>query len=438
MAQVPGSFFRSKCGRIFLCAAALLALGAAPPQLAESQVQRRAWQPLIISGRELPVSFQNVRTSQIEVLAIQRGRPRPIPFQIDEVLPDGRYALPKGPQPIKDDSPGIFDSDDQIVAMISDFGERAESGSGLPQNTAEVEMTDPLDNSTRYVYVSTVESPWLSPIDYVDYDVRAGKIESEHYRLGFTDQLPTDFALQTRKNEGRPNLIDRLKSRIQAKIMMMANFHVTEGDVRNTLVAYTDGPIRVIKRMNHSVSIGFGIRSPGVASDDLFYRDYIDNPFDVSLPWVPRLIFGDIVVRAYLDFLNLQGYSLAWSGMQGKPVPIQPGTKVNPGDSNIDWLAFQGEGEVMVQTLLFGPDLGSVKRRLFYDYSNSSDPPEKQSGNHPGVGYVMTGWEDLTSGHHHFDSILLKAPARNFDPNLLLKELRTPPTVSIRAVESTQ
>src|SRR5258708_3845603 len=101
------------------------------------------WQPLIISGRQLPESFQNIPINRIEVLSIQRGgRPRPIPSQIDEVLPDGQYALPKGPNPIKDNSPGIFDSDDQIAVMISDLGERAENGNGMPQNTAEVGMID--------------------------------------------------------------------------------------------------------------------------------------------------------------------------------------------------------------------------------------------------------------------------------------------------------
>ena len=386
----------------------------------------------------MPPAIANSSIDRLQVMASFGGRLKPIPFQVDEVLPDGRYALPRGPEPLADDSPGIYDKDDELVLMVSDLGDRLNDLTELPEYSAEIEVIDPIDNQARYAYVAKVESPRRNPTDYVDYDPRTSRIESEHYRLTFTQELPNDFSLQSHKKEGLPNLIDRLKLRITAKILLgLSTFHLSEGDVRNQLVAYNDGPIRVIRRLRHSISIGFGIRSPSANSDAFFYRDYIDNPIEVNLPWVPSVIFGGITVRTYLDFINLGGYSLAWSGMTGPPVPIGPrlpGPAPAP-TTQIDWLAMRGENKTMVQTLVMPPEMASVQRRLFFWNSSTPDPPERLPGNHPGIGYMMTRWESLSSGRHRFDSILLEASDKNFDPDRLMHELTTPLAITVRAVE---
>ncbi len=47
------------------------------------------------------------------------GRFEPIPFQIDERDQRNRWALDQGPQPKLDDSPGVFDENDVLVADAS-------------------------------------------------------------------------------------------------------------------------------------------------------------------------------------------------------------------------------------------------------------------------------------------------------------------------------
>ena len=116
--------------------------------------------------------------SHLEVLAQHDGRLAPIPFQVDEVLPDGRYALPDGPEPLSSDSPGILDRDDEIAMMLSDFGDRASSPPReLPPDALEIETVDAASGAHRYAYIAAVPSPRLSPASYVSYDPARSTIE---------------------------------------------------------------------------------------------------------------------------------------------------------------------------------------------------------------------------------------------------------------------
>ncbi len=395
------------------------------------------WEPLIVKGARLG-PLLGARIDHFEVLALHNGRIEPIPFQVDEVLPDGRYALPSGSQQLRDDSPGILDNDDELVVMISDLGQRAAVADGIRPGTVEIEMIDPLDKSRGYAYVAAVPSPDRSLIDYIDYDVARHVVESEHYRLGFTRELPTDYALQNHKHEGRPNLVDRFKVRVSARVLAgLFTYRLDEDAIHNRVLAYKDGPVRVVRRLSHSATLALGIRSPEVTSEDFFYRDFIENPFRVKLPWVPRLIFGDIRARIYLDFIDLRGFTLEWSAMNAAGVKIgEQGSEqaVIDDPPPVKWIAFRGEGRVMIQTITPNPDLALIDRRLYYSNdSPPSSPPESYPGEHPGVGYTMTGWEKLSRGAHVFDSLLVSAP-EGFDPAKLLSELSAAPLVETRAV----
>jgi len=103
----------------------------------------------------------------------------PIPFQVDEVLPDGRYALADGPEPLADDSPGILDRDDEIAMMLSDLGDRAPpQAPELPSDALEIETLDSASGARRYAYVAAVASPRLSSVSYVSYDSADSRIEA--------------------------------------------------------------------------------------------------------------------------------------------------------------------------------------------------------------------------------------------------------------------
>lgn len=398
----------------------------------------RTWQPLVIGGAQIH-QLLGARISYLEVVALRDGRPVPIPFQVDERLADGRYALPYGREPVLDDNPGVLDAADEIAMMLSDLGPRVTAADVLRPGAIEIAVADPLGGPPRYAYIAVVEFPRRSLDRYVEFENERNVIESDAYRIGFTNEMPTDFALQERKGENRPNMIDRFKIRVSARVLNYFNLSLDEGRLINRLVAWRAGPVRVIRRIDHAMRLVLGIRSPEVVSYNFFYRDYVQNPFEVRFPWIPRILFGDIKVRIALDFTDLSGFRLVWSDMEREPIDIRATRGIAIlGESDtapsIRWIGFSGRGRIVVQTLAPAPILERIDRRLFFRHDPElSDPPERVPGESPALGYVMTGWEDLPSGTHHLDSLLVVA-RDEYSPDLLLRELSVPPLVECRVM----
>ncbi len=413
----------------------ILAFFAIPSTLFASP---RTWQPLIIKGGQAPQLCKRP-LNQFEVLAMRDGKLAAIPFQIDQINPDSKYVLPEGPQPVAPQHPGVLDAKDEIVMMIADLGERAKPEATLPPGAFEIAMSDPLGGPIRYAYIATDAHPILSPLHYVDYDAAKNSIDTDHYRFGYTRGVPSDYAPQSRKHEDGPNLLDRFKIRVRATVLKLFHFNLNEDKVDNRLLAWKVGPVRVVRLLTHSVRVVFGIRSPEVTNYDFFYRDCVENPFKVRFPWVPRVLFGDIKVRMDLDFTGLDGYAISWSRMHDGPLRIGDPKllKISQSDPpRVEWIALRGGGRMIIQTIAPTSDLQLLDRRLYFnDDPNIPDPPERVRGEHPGIGYAMTGWENLASGSHTLVSMLIDAP-QDYDADVLLREYQAPPSVAIRPVSS--
>ncbi|MGH7934126.1 MAG: hypothetical protein ACREQN_13325 [Candidatus Binataceae bacterium] len=397
----------------------------------------RSWQPLIVTGAQLP-QLLGAHEDQFEVLAISGGRLAPIPFQVDDVLSDGRYALPEGIERVSDDHAGTFRRNDQLVMMLSDLGSRAGAGAPLPDAATEIEVTDPLGGSNRYAYIAVVKAPLKSPVHYVEYDPAHDRIETGYYRIGLTGGWPTDFALKHGMDQDPPDLIDRFKVRTSVRVFGFFTYHINENSIRSRLLAWKAGPVRVIRRESHSVGLLLGIHSPAVTSMVFFYRNYLENPTKVDFPWIPRLIFSGIRVRVNVDYVDLRDFTLSWPGMTSPPIVVgsdspaeQALEHANPGPL-ADWIALRGDGRVMVQTLKPSADLALIDRRLYYRNNDTPDPPERYPGQHPGIGYVTTGWRNLSSGPHEIDSFFVIAPGQ-YNAALLVEELGNAPMVTVRA-----
>ena len=396
----------------------------------------REWQPLILKGSQLP-SLSGVDIGHLEVLAIHDGKAEPIPFQVDEVSHEGNYALPEGPAGKPGKPRPSFSPDDEIALMLSDLGEKGAPTAQLPSQALEIEVADPLGGPLRYAYVGVTGAPRLSDRRYVAFDPRTDSIETDHYRVGLSNGLPTDFVTQGRVGERRPNLIDRMKVRLTTLVIGLIRFSFSEDDIHSELLAWKVGPIRVVRRLSHSVNLLLGLHSPVFERNDFFYRDHLETPFKMHFSWAPRIFFHDIRVRIDLDFNVLSGYELLWSQMPMPPLKIGNQEMAQRlaamGSVPISWIAIRGAGRTTVQTLAPTPDLPLLNRQLYFnDAPNQPDPPEHIPGEHPGIGYVITGWEKLESGIHTFDSLLITTRA-DYSPDVLLKELHSLPVVTVRA-----
>jgi hypothetical protein len=389
----------------------------------------RDWEPLILKGYRFP-GLIGADLSSLEVAAVHHGKLEPIPFQVDEVSDKGAYVLPDGPEGSTERRTRLG-AKDEIVIMFSDLGERADGG--IAGKAFELEVSERDGGPHRYAYLATVATPRLSPRRYVSYDPSRNLIETESYRVGMPNGLPVEFALRNRGDEVSSNLTDRLKVRLNARVLHLMRFSFNEDDIRTAVRAWKCGPVRVIRRLDHSVDLILGLGSPVFERHDFFYRDMIRNPFVMDLPFAPRLFFGDIRVRIDLDFNDLRGYQVLWSGMASAPVRISdPPLRIGSSGAQVSWIAIRGGAHTTLQTLAPTPDLAILNRRLYFnDDPDRPDPPEHLGGEHPGLGYVITGWENLESGVHLFDSLLITAAA-DYSPDVFLEELRDPPQATVR------
>lgn len=407
---------------------------------APARASERSWEPLILKGARLSQLIGS-DISKLEVLAVHDGRLVPIPFQVDKRNRDGQYALPYGPEPTAADNPGILDASDEVSMMIADLGPRLDASAGysLPYDALEIDLHDPLGGPERYAYIAAADNPIRTSKRYVVYDSKRDQIETDSYRLGFTNDFPTDYAPQNRIGQGGPSIIDRFKVRVRAVVLRIFPFHLNENDVNNNLLGWKAGPIRVIRRLSHSVRLILGIHSPEVTNVDLFYRNFGENPFKVYFPWVPRLLFGNIHVRLDLDFRDLSGYRLSYSGMNGPPIAVGDARAEQQLEGNpprVRWVAISGHGHLIIQTFIPTPDLALLKFRLYYHNSPlSPHEPESLKGESPGIGYLVSGWDNISSGTHRLTPILLNTSA-NYDPRILLAELHTAPVVFVRPVSA--
>ncbi len=397
------------------------AVVAAP---ARAVASARVWEPLVVKGALLQPLLGKAE-AHLEVLAVHNRHLVPIPFQVDERLPDGHYALGHGPHPVASDHPGRLGAYDEMALMVSDLGNRADASDGLPKGALEMDVADPLGGRDRYAYIAAVARPVRSPVSYVSYDPVTERIETDNYRLGLTHEFPTDFALQTAMGQHHRNLIRGFQMETRARVFMLVPMHLTEADVSNQVLAYKTGPIRIIREQSHRVRLILKLHSPRVTSYEFLSRDEIDTPFTIYLPWMPNLIFHGIHVRTDMAFRRLSGEQVTWSapsggivraGTQAAQSALEPALSAAP----VKWTAFRAQDFLVMQTFAPTPDLKRLDFRLYY----------RNAAEELRIGYRIGGWGALASGHHTLDPVVLIAPA-SYSGQTLSRELEVPPLVRV-------
>lgn len=430
--------------RIFMRAAIALALAAACAVRGVAPAQgdhvEPAWRAIVLKGAAIPQLLGSPE-SHLEALALRGGHLAPIPFQVDEVLPDGRYALTEGPEPLSDDSPGILDRDDEIAMMLSDLGERASPPPAeLPANALQIEAEDATTHTLRYAYLAAVPSPHLSPVSYVSYEPARGAVDGGSYRMTFRGDFPIGLALRNGRGNFSSSLIEGTQVQVAARILKLFKLRLNASGVANGVMAWHRGPVRVIRRVSHSVKLLFGIESPRVFSDEIFYRDYAEDSFLARVPWLPRLFFDDVQMRTWLDFVGVEDFALGWRANEwrvlapeSKRAALAAELRDEP---EMKWLALRGRGKLVLQTFMPSPDFETLRRRLYYcDGAVAADKSEQAASSCAGgglqIGYLMTGWENLAAGTHRVDSILMVL-AGGAEPDAVLRELAAAPVVKVR------
>ena len=323
--------------------------------------------------------------------------------------------LDQGPEPTADQPPGVLDDHDLVLFMAADAGERVGPRAlPGPAPAAEIGVHDPLTGATRWAYlIRFAHSAPRSTVEYVDYDPAHDRVRSRRVGLGFSHGIPDYLAVADDTGELGANLLDRLKVRAQASFLWgLIRISRSEEDLTTQFVGWKRGPIRVIRRQRQRVRIGWGIRSPTFGSSTYFYRDYAELPVSLTLNVPPRYFFGDIDVRAILDFRDLRGWSLLTANLT-EPLPLDGRMTAQKEALNklpAPWFALLSPKVVLVQTMEVSPSLSSLRQRLIYHEAGKPHPPESVPGEEPGVGFELDRWDAVAAGTHQLASTSYALP----------------------------
>ncbi len=394
---------------------------------------QRSWQPLVLQASELGFLVGRQKSS-LEVLARHYGRLEPIPFQVDRVLADGEFAFPESRSPGAGDHADNLGPRDEVVMMISDFGERIADTKLLPAKSFEIELQDSLGGANRYAYIAAVAKPHLSGKTYVNYEPELHTVKTDTYRLTMKNELPDSFAVGETNNESGEEIARGFEAEAEAALLFnLFSVRFTERDIRGDVLAYKTGPIRVIRKLRHRVVLGLGIHSPSVIRTDLFYRDAIDEPFVVDLPWIPSFLFSNIQVRADTMLSAEPEQTLSWSDLGAASLRLDDRTLVSnvKSHSKADWLMLSTRSGALIGTFFPTPALKALSSQLYYRTGTSEEGYDVDT--HPRLGYLLSGWQRLSRGRHRFDFVLIHVPT-DYSGAMLRQELLGQPVVKIYGV----
>ena len=193
--------------------AALLVLGL--PRIAAATFEsERGWEVVTVEGRVFPAAF-HIGVPRLTLWRVTDGSLQSIPFQIDERDASGVLALPNGPQPSHDESPGVFDDNDLLVFVARDLGEHT-----AVADAAEIQVTDPLTGASRWAYLRIDAGVAADRHDDVDYDPVTHTVHARRYSLTMGTHTATGFSFMNGNHAYGRNILDRMKARVTARVLL--------------------------------------------------------------------------------------------------------------------------------------------------------------------------------------------------------------------------
>ena len=363
---------------------------------------------------------------------VQRGPQQPPHRRTDQA--SVRLHAQQAPRPLEQES-------DVPVAgpQLGDCGARLSEDGGEPpppsfrsEGVFAVELLDAAE-SRRWLYLGPEDGTMeLSPVDEVDYDPGRDRIAAERYTLGFERPQINYFSVADGKGHDRGNILDRLKARVAAHVLWgLVSFRRNEDQVSEVVLGYRDGPLRAVRRARLEVEIGWGMPSPLIIADDYFYADHAEGPISITIPFALAYLFGDLDVKIFLDFRDLDGFELLSEGLAGRTIRV--GEEGVPTAARTTWFLLRKGGTAFLHRLRLGAGLESVEPTLYYVYDAAADdPPESVRGERPAVGYRLKGWRTVPRGRYEIwmDTYLLDGAAAR-DPEAAIAVLSRPLRVAV-------
>jgi len=370
---------------------------------------------VVVKGKEIP----SMLGAEIERFSLFRWSGKnfePVAFQIDERTQEGNFIFPNGKKKNPELSNGQLDALDELVFMAWDTGASAPEPISFPEKASqgvEIIITDDIQGKKASVYLfSFANSPPRSEIDYVEHFVEEGRnyvrsfsyLFGEPIKQGFFDRLH----LVSPDGVVAENMVDRIKGRgFIRSLGGLVKFNAGEQDTPAELVAWIDGPVRVVRRMEGGVNLfGLKIKLAG-GSDNIFYQNYFYTPIFFTLPAGASSIMKGSYMIYTIDFNKNFLPSYYFDGVNKEPVVLDG--RMDERERNLDmssdhnWYAVGGEkGNLVVRMIIPVQWKDYATMTAFYvDDESQSDPPESEIGRHQ-PGFKLSGMFEAPSGKYNY------------------------------------
>jgi hypothetical protein len=382
-------FFSRILGTVIFHACCLLLLSPSGTPAAQAQtLQEKSldrWPDPVVSDCGLFPRLLGKPIADIRVVAWKDGTLLPIPFQIDERNQKGDRIYLYGEKANPGESNGRMDAGDEMVFMARDTGDLV-SPEALPGGVdawQEVEILDPLTQEKGWCYVLCVNHPAAFPLstkDYIRYDPSCrpkdappGECVVSEYVEDRFYPMPPYYQTKNFSNNGfshrymanpphaggdETNYVDRMKTRFEVALFFgSVKLNLDENSMTFYELAYTDGPVRLVRQIQLIMTLPMGIKAPGFAVDLLWYDTIVDVPMVVNFPINPGLVL------TYIQITQGEDQSPGAMGMRVYNSNNPEGVVV---DGRMSPMEQKWANEKDFWRLLTGPQ-GSNLRRSFWD-----------------------------------------------------------------------
>jgi hypothetical protein len=384
----------------------------------------RTVDPVLVQGNDLG-RVQGLPVEGFRLFSSSGGRMAPVPFQIDEVDAEGLFVLPEGKDPNRDkgrrgkeeEQDQRLDGNDELVFMASDLGDRACTEQGLAgaAQAVEIEVRDPRTGGTGWSYLMWFEDPPPpSPRDYVRYAREEDRIHTEVFSLGYSparDLVYTTYLSMTPRTGSPPvDIMDRINIRFWATIFLRSiTFSRNEDDFVSEVIAYKDGPVRVMRRVANSMRLVMGIQSPKIIAYSVYYRDAIETPNVLSLP----VSLGSVARSA--GFEGGTDHNRNALGMRffssNNPQGVLVDGRMSPEELAMDFGDYKftllsGEPGQVLSLVRMGETIRDVlyKKLIYVDDMFGSNAPEDEPGTTPKIGFSLENLLALKRGTYTYNA----------------------------------
>jgi hypothetical protein len=203
-----------------------------------------------------------------------------IPFQIDEVDSTGDYVCTDGKEPNKGN--GVLDTADEIVFLWED----ADTIPATQQTVGIVPIIVRHDAEARYVGIVSAPALPVSRVVYINYDNAKEKLVTPFYyacfghdRFHFTSAGVMDF-----ERNAYTDLTNELRIKIFCKGFLGLKITYSENSMVCLVKRYKAGPVRLIRRGDFHLNLGFFLKGSHAAVNEICYPQMVRVPVYVHLP----------------------------------------------------------------------------------------------------------------------------------------------------------